>query len=324
MFPNDPEAVTIKLSKGYPYSVLTVPNDMKLPTELEVGLKNGFLHIEETATLTDVEDGRKYLVSALYHESGNPIVRFFAGHMAMMSSDFINYPQAYDVVKYTIDLIPLLARRDFPNALKQFILSCVAGTSSDAAAITLQKLPDDDRCLAAIECLETGRGLISRGLLEQRDLSTLKNRYPDLADSFLILEDQLYQPYDPNTLNGTNMNIKTEKNRIEKDFVTLLETIRSKNDFERFLLPASKADMVQAACEDKIVIVNLSVFRCDALIIEKSGLRVLELPYISQGALSELLLIERFNDIESPGTLAWLWDDISRNGLTCGGYRWAY
>ncbi|EHK47299.1 hypothetical protein TRIATDRAFT_239890, partial [Trichoderma atroviride IMI 206040] len=247
----------------------------------------------QTATLTDVEDGRKYLVSALYHESGNPIVRFFAGHMAMMSSDFINYPQAYDVVKYTIDLIPLLARRDFPNALKQFILSCVAGTSSDAAAITLQKLPDDDRCL-----------------LEQRDLSTLKNRYPDLADSFLILEDQLYQPYDPNTLNGTNMNIKTEKNRIEKDFVTLLETIRSKNDFERFLLPASKADMVQAACEDKIVIVNLSVFRCDALIIEKSGLRVLELPYISQGALSELLLIERFNDIESPGTLAWLWDDI--------------
>ncbi|KAM6481007.1 CHAT domain-containing protein [Trichoderma sp. SZMC 28011] len=261
----------------------------------------------EAKKSADIKRAQKCFLDALYHEPAERKDRFVAGRRVLTSYDFINNPQAYDVAKYTVDLIPLLASRSLRNSDKQNILSDIVGVSSTAAAIALHTLPANQRSFAAIEAL-----------LEQHDVSTLRNHYPDLAVSFLALRDRLDRPDIPDTLNAFNVaatNIEIEENerhKTEKEFTHLLETIRSKPDFERFILPASEADMVKAAYGGPIVIINLSLRprRCDALIISQSGLRALELLDLSEGMVSDLLLAQRLHRVESLETLAWLWDVI--------------
>ncbi|KAK2684823.1 hypothetical protein QWA68_016317 [Fusarium oxysporum] len=85
----------------------------------------------------------------------------------------------------------------------------------------------------------------------------------------------------------------------------LLQEIRGKPGFERFLFSASEAEMREAAVHGPIVILNVSSHRCDALIIEQSGIRVLELPHLSRQDIHH-----RAQDILSLETLGWLWDVV--------------
>ena len=58
----------------------------------------------------------------------------------------------------------------------------------------------------------------------------------------------------------------------------LLDTIRSKPGFERFLLSAPETRRLDATPHGPIVVLNVSSYRCDALIFKQSGIRLLELP----------------------------------------------
>ncbi|KAL7924177.1 CHAT domain-containing protein [Trichoderma austrokoningii] len=269
----------------------------------------------EAEALADIENAQECFIDALYLETAVPEIRFLAGRGALFSPGFIDYQKAYEVAKSTIDLVPLLAPCSLQNSDKQSNLSSVAGVSSIAAAIALQKLPIDQRTLAAIECLETGRGLIGGAHFQQYEVLALQKHYPDLAQSFFTLRDQLDKPNLEGIgfLNNSHaVDVEeNERRKTEQQFTELLEIIRSKKDFQRFLLPASEIDMLHAAaCGGPIVILNMSRYRCDALIIGHSGLRFLELPHLSQGASSESLIYQRYRDLQSLKTLSWLWDDI--------------
>jgi hypothetical protein len=65
--------------------------------------------------------------------------------------------------------------------------------------------------------------------------------------------------------------------------------------------------MLEAASYGPIVILNVSSYRCDALIIAQSGIRLLELPYLSRETIDDHVWNFQFLD-----TLGWLWDDIVR------------
>ncbi|KAJ9492046.1 hypothetical protein VN97_g1199 [Penicillium thymicola] len=62
--------------------------------------------------------------------------------------------------------------------------------------------------------------------------------------------------------------------------------------------------MSNAASYGPIVVLNVSTYRCDALIIKQSGIRLLELPHVSQETIND-----HVSDPQSR-TLEWLWDDI--------------
>ncbi|KAJ4178417.1 hypothetical protein NW767_014874 [Fusarium falciforme] len=207
----------------------------------------------------------------------------------------------------TIDLIPLLTPRSLQNADKRHLLSAAVGLSSDAAAIALHANADP---AAAIELLETGRSVIAGALFQQSDLSALQHEHPDLALSFIGMRDQLEAPPTSSlaTAERPTAAIDMEGDRRREagpQFAALLETIHSKTGFERFLLSASEADMLGAARHGPIVVVNVSSYRCDALLIEQSGIRLLELPHLSQEALNE-----HVQELKTLDTLGWLWDAV--------------
>ncbi|KAK4076847.1 hypothetical protein Purlil1_12555 [Purpureocillium lilacinum] len=261
-----------------------------------------------TGAAADQEQATECFIAAL-HQSTSPVrIRITAGRHLVSSPAIRQHEQAYAIAKTTIDLIPLLTPRSLQNTDKRHLLSAAVGLSSDAAAIALHA---NKGPAAAIELLETGRGVIAGGLFEQSDLAALEHQHPDLACSFVDLRDQL----DASPLVGSLATDErpTGAAQTEDDprreagprLACLLKTIRSKPGFKRFLLSASETEMLEAARRGTIVVLNVSSYRCDALIIKESGIRLLELPHLSQEALND-----RIQELKTLETLGWLWDAI--------------
>ncbi|KAL8364557.1 hypothetical protein RB595_003713 [Gaeumannomyces hyphopodioides] len=261
-----------------------------------------------TGAIADLEEAKKSYSAALRHPTSAVSIRIAAGRHFLSSPAILKDEQAYAIAKTTIDLIPLLTPRSLQNSDKRHLLSAAVGLSSGAAAIALYagKGPG-----AAVELLETGRGVIAGALFEQSDLAVLERAHPDLARSFVDLRDQLDAPPQEHSLAAAEHRIvaaEAEGGRRREAgprLAGLLDTIRSKPGFKRFLLSASEADILDAARQGPIVILNVSSYRCDALAIEQSGIRLLELPHVSRNAINE-----HARKLKTLATLGWLWDAI--------------
>ncbi|KAF4953945.1 hypothetical protein FGADI_5594 [Fusarium gaditjirri] len=127
----------------------------------------------------------------------------------------------------------------------------------------------------------TGRGVLASSLQDLRvDTSALEERHPELARSFVTLRDQLDAPSSQGgadaeareTSGGTD-----QRHKAVNRMPVLLEEIRSSPGFKDFLLPPSEAE----AARGPIVILNVSRHRCDALIVEQTALREVQLSHLS-------------------------------------------
>ncbi|KAL8366742.1 hypothetical protein RB595_010551 [Gaeumannomyces hyphopodioides] len=292
---------------------LNHPDRAGMLKNLGVRIRDGY---SQTGTVASLEEARKCFVTALHHPASVVSVRIAAGRHLLSSPAILQDRQAYSIAETTIGLIPLLAPRSLRNSDKRHLLSVAVGLSSDAAAIALHTSKGP---AAAIELLETGRGVIAGTLFEQSDLTALECEHPDLARSFIDLRDLLDASAPAGSLATAEHPTgaaEIEGNRRRDaglQLSNLIETIRSKSNFERFLLSASKADMVEAARHGPIVVLNVSSYRCDALVIQqsdagsgvRSGIRLLELPHLSRDALNN-----RARKLKTLDTLGWLWDAI--------------
>ncbi|KAH7009354.1 CHAT domain-containing protein [Microdochium trichocladiopsis] len=273
---------------------------------INLGVRLGDRH-SRTSAMADLEEGKERFVAALRQSASAVSMRVAAGRHLLTSPAILQDRQAYAIAKTTIDLIPLLTPRSLQNSDKRHLLSAAVGLSSDATAIALHA---NRGPAAAIELLETGRGVIAGALFEQSDLAALEREHPDLVRSFIDLRDQLDAPASARSLAAERPTLaaETEGDRRRDagpQLAALLETIRSKSGFERFLLSASEADMLEAARHGPIVVLNVSSYRCDALVIEQSGIRLLELPHLSREALND-----HVRELRTLDTLGWLWDAI--------------
>ena len=78
---------------------------------------------------------------------------------------------------------------------------------------------------------------------------------------------------------------------------------------ERFLLGPTEDELKTAAALGSVVVINVSDYRCDALIIEKHGLRALQLPDLNSNDIRA-----RVAALEKPEKqlLEWLWNTIGK------------
>lgn len=272
------------------------------------------LRYVECGKAEDLEKTKDYFIESLNVSNTAISVRIKAGRRFLSLPNIADDPRAYDVAKSTIDLIPLLAPRSLQNTDKQHLLADAVGMASDAAAIALQA---DKGAEAALQLLETGRGVIAGASFEQRDISTLLREHQDMAVSFIALRDRLDRP----TMQGAGSSIRPEAEDIdpavlveterrqrweaEQELATLLDEIRSLSGFDKFLLPPTDAEMRDAAKYGPVVILNVSSHRCDALMIEQSRIRSIPLRGVSRAKLDHYSM-----HIESVDALMWLWDSI--------------
>ncbi|MEU8825114.1 CHAT domain-containing protein [Streptomyces sp. NPDC048636] len=246
---------------------------------------------------------------------------------------------ALDGYVYALGLLPSIAPRSLARADQEARLSISTGLASDAAALAL----NEGAAGRALTLLEQGRGvLLAQGLENRADASRLRALAPALAAEFERVRDQLSTPPELSPVLRTEASglaappqdereasvIAEARHALARRWDQLLHEIRELPGFDDFLRPPSLADLVTAAAEGPVVVVNVSTYRCDALVVTAdAGVDVVPLPDLTLEAVESRAteFIEGMDTVYGgagvdnavammrtlSGTLGWLWDTVA-------------
>jgi tetratricopeptide (TPR) repeat protein len=295
------------------------PNRAEMLSNLGTRLKEKF---SRTNAAQDLEIAILCHQSALRQPNAYLLTRIEAGidvlQCCALNSD---WQQAYEALHVAVGLVPLLTLRSLQNSDKQHLLGQVAGLASDAAAAAFNAAKEPH---VALELLEQGRGLLAASLEEMRtDVVVLRQKHPDLAEEFVRLQGEINlqvtreKPYSRGD-RGSPFQVRTSKlYEADNAFDLLLVDIRNRPGFTNFLLPPSTDEMQAAANDGPIIVINVSEYRCDAVLVERDQIRVLALPNLRSYEVDEKTLQ---GNLGAPHVLAWLWDVVAKPVLDALGY----
>ena len=279
----------------------------------------------ETRETEDLRKGLSYYRSALRQSNSPASIRISAGKEALRLSSFISdWQQAFEDSNLAVQLTADLALRPLEHTDKQHTLSQVAGLACNAAALALQtgKAP-----ITALKLLEQGRGLLSSSVEEVRtDIDILEENEPYLAYQFknlrIALESDKPQPsYLLSETRTAYTDARSDwRYTAGKEFDDLMVQIRKKPKFENFLLYPSEEEIRSATARGPIAVINVSDYRCDALLIEQSRIRSLPLPRLNNKDIRK----KAQKDLRDPRILKWLWEAVANPVLDALGLTEVY
>jgi len=186
----------------------------------------------------------------------------------------------------------------------------------------------------AVELLEQARGVLLSELLEVRGgLAELRLHAPELAEQLTHLREELDR-----TEEGGQTPPKLDRRRTEQKWELLLEQVRAVPGFEEFLLPVPILHLQPEALDGPVVLVNISSFRGDALILTSDvehPVRLLELAGVTRkDVLARIKILHASlsgvaapNRSERPAghtsvqeVMSWIWEAITSPVLTALGF----
>lgn len=237
-----------------------------------------------------------------------------AAHAGQLAAEAGQWSAALDDYRRAIDLLPRVASRRLDQPDKELFLARLQGIVSNAAACAINAKDP----LLALELLEQGRGLVIGEILDNRsDLSDLRRAHPDLAERF----EQLRNTLDDYSARSIDLVGSDTLHRSDAEWEELLSTIRARPGMRRFLAPPTVHDLARAAVGHPIVVVNMSVHRCDAFVLTDDTLRIVELPdlTLSDATAAVRVCLAAFDPTADPqhrqearvrlsSVLGWLWD----------------
>jgi hypothetical protein len=260
--------------------------------------------------------------------------------------------RAADLLEQAVLLLPRIAPRHLYRAEKEDLLGRYTGLGADAAALALaaEDRPIQARIERALRLLEAGRAVLLGQALDVRgDLSALRARDPALAARFVRLRDRLdhteYAPdgdIDPVDLikGPATLDAGTDQDRHSLDarFNETLAEIRALDGLGGFALPPPITELRIAAMSGPIVVLNVSRYRSDALILTVDGPDLLPLPELAHAEVLDraeivreaLLTVERQDaprsarraaDAQIRDVLQWLWESALGPVLDHLGFR---
>ncbi|RGP78250.1 30s ribosomal s17p [Fusarium longipes] len=215
------------------------------------------------------------------------------------------WEEAYEASKDAFGLVPQLILRSLDNSDKQYLLTQVAGLACEATSIAIRagKSP-----MTAIKILEQGRGILATSIKDMRtDLKDLEEEYPELAVRFAQSKEELKRL--GGTTEASDSAQVSRQYKLEEHFNNILAEIRTKEGFQDFLLAPSAQRIRTCAKNGTVIIINVSMFQCDAIILKNQSEEYLRLPEVSQTKIERRAQSGRINTIE---TLEWMWDAIAK------------
>lgn len=171
-----------------------------------------------------------------------------------------------------VRLLPVLASRRTSRTTREALVGGWSGLAADAAASAVAAGRPEN----AVSLLEQGRSVLWSQLLDSRtDLGELRRAAPDLAAALQRVGAALDGPTDQ--LEDTAPVIDSRMSLV-REWEELVARVRALPGFEHFQRPPTMAALLPANDDETAVILNVSRLRCDALIVECSGVRVCPLP----------------------------------------------
>ena len=247
---------------------------------------------------------------------------------------------------YAVELLTRAAPRSLNRAAQENRLGGSLGLASDAAAFAL-RAQDPGRALGL---LEQGRGvLLAQGLDARGDLSRLRELDPGLATEFEQLRNVLSIEVGavPMLTGATGAyqgryeagSLAEARHARARDWDRIVEQIRVLPGMQGFLRPPTTEELLASAADGPVVVVNVSRYRSDAILVTGEGIEAVELTglstataleratafitavdeaYGSKGAESAPAAMHSLNE-----TLEWLWETVAKPVLDRLGWRHA-
>lgn len=243
----------------------TPPEDASYAWSL-VGVARALLNRNGT---DDVEEARALVLTALERPVVSPSMWVQTAALAAALLDH-DRAKAAEVLERAVLLLPETASRRLAQADQARALAAAAGLSSHAASLALSDGPRHGRSPAerALALLELGRGVMLGRTLDARDdLADLRTAHPDLAARFTDLRDRL-------DLRGDT---EPDRHRAASELAAVTAHIRSLDGFAGFLRPPDVRDLVCHADRGPIVVLNVSNYRADAILVRPDGIEALPL-----------------------------------------------
>ena len=250
--------------------------------------------------------------------------------------------RAAAAARLAIRLLPTTVSRALGRPDQEDLLTHLSGLAGDAAALVLgagQAAGD------AVEVLEAGRVVLLGQIRDAHpDLTRLRARRPDVADRLTALGVLLDggavtglmggrdAPVPPSRDDGVDHD-EDRRMRLAREWDELVAQVRDIDGFADFLLPLRLEALLPAAAGGPVVILNVSRWRCDAIVVRTTGVDVVELPELShddvvanvQAYLDAAGARQREGERGDPGSrsaeaalqhcLEWMWDAFAARVL---------
>ncbi|MET8051886.1 CHAT domain-containing protein [Streptosporangium sp. NPDC005286] len=259
----------------------------------------------------DLDEALRTLREVARSPSGNLSDRLRASwKWGQAAADHGRWEEGADGFAAAVRLLPLATTRRLPRAEQERVLGSNAYFGLDAAACALHQ----GQPVRALELLEYGRGLLFAQSLETRsDLGELEERAPELALRVRRLRGLLDQ--EPSVLGTAMAGSLTAEHRwrLAAEWEEALRAVHAMG----LLVPPRGEDLIATVGEDPVVVVNVSPYRSDALIVRKDGVESVHLPLLDrdrsfQHAIRFRLAVEGTVDMRvAEETLSWLWDAVA-------------
>ena len=201
-----------------------------------------------------------------------PLVRALeARDAAVIYAEDGHWRHAAEHFELAVTLLQLVAPdRDLREGVRVLRPGRVA---ADGAACWLNA-GDPER---AAVLAELGRAVvISRASANRAELARLRAQRPDLVNRFEQLRALLDRPASAQSALGelwAEVGPPVDRAATAAEFDALLATIRSLPSRERFLLTPKVEDLLAAAADGPVILLNTSNYRCDALAFTVHGVR---------------------------------------------------
>ena len=284
----------IKLQSG---AEQALPSDHPDHAEIRSRLASNILEMYRHSTPSEhtlqmASDAFALFESATHHSASPAHGRFLSalswaqearrcGHSSLLYA----YSTALTCLDRCVTLTPTI------HSWQKFLARVPQSLASDAASSAIEA---GDLALA-VELLEQGRGILWSKIRAYRHPRVqLRNMDPNLADEFdrvsrdlerHAIASQIESPLPPGFFDR-----QTERHRIlSSNWDEVLQRIRQIDGFTHFLQAIPFASLQLAATEGPVIVVNISEYRSDAIILRQSDSPVLVcLPRATPEALLRL------------------------------------
>lgn len=300
--------------------------------------------VQRSGSAADLDDAMAAALAASRVTSAQPTVRIWAAWIVGSVAARMDRARAAELLESAVRLLPETAPRRLDRTDQERMLAPLSGIAGDAAALALadDTAPPGEAAAHALRLLELGRGvLLSQALDTRSDLADLHAAHPELAARFVALRDRFdAQPAavgDPSSALLTD-GPTGDRAHLATAFEAVLAEIRGTEGFRTFLLPPGPKQLMHAAREGPVVVVNVSWYRCDAILVRPAGIASVTLPRLNGEELPDRLAAFRravgiahdsvVGGVERRAAqhaidqvLEWLWDAVAEPILDALGHR---
>jgi tetratricopeptide (TPR) repeat protein len=227
----------------------------------------------------DIEPGILHLSAAATSKTGLPSLRFTAAKLWGNIASTVKHPSLLAAYECAISIMPLVAWLGLPLTDRHQHLVEMGGITRDAVAAAIS-LEEYDK---ALEWLEQGRSIVWTQILQLRTpVDDLRDVRPDLAERLVQVSRLLDQGPKQSDISSLGNKPTEEEGRqyraLAMEHESIIDQIRSLANFEHFLRPPRVSQLMKAARDGPVVVLNVAERCCDALALIPGLDRVMHIP----------------------------------------------